>query len=178
MSDRPDLPDSAAVLASHGGSGSQATDSTQGLPQPPIADGGDHPLQDASTGLSPDQSAEVQAQKKIAQTDAIFERLREVHAEADAADDVLRLSLDSKAAVKIGLFSRGGCSWVKVKASDHDFKPQATLTPFGIVLPRYQDLFLYLVRSKVTSDFMVDILESWSCGGLACGLVFRRCGHL
>ena len=84
-----------------------------------------------------------------------------MHGEADAADDVLRLSLDSKAAVKIGLFSRGGRSWVKVKASDHDFKPQATLTPFGIVLPRYQDLFLYLASSKVTSDFIVDILELW-----------------
>jgi len=63
--------------------------------------------------------------------------------------------------VKIDLFSRGGRSWVKVAAADHDFKPQATLTPFGILLPRYQDLFLYFVVSKVTSDFMVDVLEQW-----------------
>jgi hypothetical protein len=103
----------------------------------------------------------VQAKKKIEQTDAIFERLKEVHAEADVADDVLRLSLDSKASVKIGLFSRGGRDWVKVKASDHDFKPKATLTPFGILLPRHQDLFLFLALSKVTSDFMGDILEQW-----------------
>ena len=82
------------------------------------------------------------AQKKIKQTDAIFTQLKEVNAQADTADDVLRLSLDTKASVKIGLFSRGGSSWVQVKASDHDFKPEATLTPFGILLPRYQDLFL------------------------------------
>jgi len=71
------------------------------------------------------------------------------------------LSLDSKASVKIGLFSRGGRSWVKVAAADHDFKPEATLTPFGILLPRFQDLFLYFAVSKVTSDFMVDVLEQW-----------------
>lgn len=101
------------------------------------------------------------AQKKIEQTDAIFEHLNGLHAEADTADDVLRLSLDTKASVKIGLFSRGGSSWVKVTASDHDFKPQATLTPFGILLPRYQDLFLYFALSKVTSDCMVDVLQQW-----------------
>jgi hypothetical protein len=103
----------------------------------------------------------VSAQKKIEQTDAIFEHLKELHAEADTADDVLRLSLDTRASVKIGLFSRGGRSWVKVAAADHDFKPQATLTPFGILLPRYQDLFLYFAVSKVTSDFMVDVLQQW-----------------
>lgn len=75
------------------------------------------------------------------------------------AEDVLRLSLDAKATVKIGLFSRGGRSWVEVKAADHDFHPEATLTPFGILLPRYHDLFLYLARSALTSDFIADVLE-------------------
>lgn len=103
----------------------------------------------------------MQAQKKIRQTDAIFARLAEVNAEADSTDDVLRLSLDAKATVKIGLFSRGGRNWVKVAASDHDFKPEATLTPFGILVPRYQDLFLYFAHSILTSDFIVDVLEHW-----------------
>jgi Rhodopirellula transposase DDE domain len=103
----------------------------------------------------------VQAQKKIKQTDAIFSRLHELHAETEEADNVLRLSLDTKATVKIGLFSRGGDNWVEVKALDHDFKPEATLSPFGILLPRYQDLFLYLARSRVTSDFIVDVLGHW-----------------
>jgi transposase len=35
------------------------------------------------------------------------------------------------------------------------------LTPFGIFLPEHDDLWLYLARSKVTSDFIVDRLEQW-----------------
>jgi Rhodopirellula transposase DDE domain len=103
----------------------------------------------------------VPAQKKIRQTDAIFARLHEVNPEADEADNVLRLSLDAKAAVNIGLFSRGGKSRVQVEAADHDFRPDATLTPFGILLPRYDDLYLYFTRSPLTSDFIVDVLEDW-----------------
>jgi transposase len=103
----------------------------------------------------------VQAKKKIKQTDAIFTRLHDLHAQAEEADNVLRLSLDTKATVKIGLFSREGDNWGEVKALDHDFNPEATLSPFGILLPRYQDLFLYLARSRVTSDFIVDVLEHW-----------------
>ena len=103
----------------------------------------------------------MQAQKKIKQTDAIFARLRDLHAQTAESDNVLRLSLDTKATVKIGLFSRGGVNWVEVKALDHDFKPEATLSPFGILLPRCQELFLYLARSRVTSDFIVDMLEHW-----------------
>jgi hypothetical protein len=103
----------------------------------------------------------VQAKKKIKQTDAIFTQLHQLHAQAEETPNVLRLSLDTKATVKIGLFSRGGDNWVEVKALDHDFKPEATLSPFGILLPRYHDLFLYLARSRVTSDFIVDVLEHW-----------------
>ena len=46
-----------------------------------------------------------------------------------------------------------------VKAADHDFKPDARLTPFGILLPQYGEVFLYLTDSKVTSDFIVDCLQ-------------------
>jgi transposase len=35
------------------------------------------------------------------------------------------------------------------------------LTPFGIFLPEHDDLWLYMARSKVTSDFIVDRLEQW-----------------
>lgn len=101
------------------------------------------------------------AQKKIKQTKAIFTQLHELHAQAAAADNVLRLSLDTKATVKIGLFSRGGSNWVEVKGLDHDFQPEATLSPFGILLPRYQDLFLYCAPSRITSAFMVAMLEHW-----------------
>lgn len=98
------------------------------------------------------------AHKKILETDAIFDHLARVNAEADADDTVLRLSLDAKASVSIGLFSRGGLSRVTVKAADHDFRPDAKLTPFGLLLPQYGEVFLYFTTSKLTSDFIVDCL--------------------
>jgi transposase len=99
--------------------------------------------------------------KRVKQTDAIFDRLKVVNADADRADDTLRVSIDAKATVNIGPFSRRGRSRTKVKAADHDFKPEATLTPFGIFLPEHDDLWLYMAHSKVTSDFIVDRLEQW-----------------
>ena len=35
------------------------------------------------------------------------------------------------------------------------------MTPFGIFLPEHDDLWLYMARSKITSDFIVDRLEQW-----------------
>ena len=80
---------------------------------------------------------------------------------ADAADDVLRVSMDAKATVKVGPFSRGGKSRVAVAAADHDFQPEATITPVGILLPATDELFLYGVTSAVTSDCLVDCLTRW-----------------
>jgi transposase len=99
--------------------------------------------------------------KRVEPTDAIFEQLKVVNPEADRAADTLRISIDAKATVNVGPFSRRGRSRTKTKAADHDFKPKATLTPFGIFLPQYDDLWLYMARSKVTSDFIVDRLEQW-----------------
>jgi hypothetical protein len=81
----------------------------------------------------------------------------------EAADDetVLRLSLDAKATVKLGPFSRNGKSRTVVKAADPDFKPEATMTPFGIYLPDFGELFLSMTPSKITSDFMGDTLAAF-----------------
>ena len=84
-----------------------------------------------------------------------------VNAAADADPAVLRISLDAKAMVKIGPFARGGKSRVPVQAADHDFQPQATVTPVGLLLPALDELFVYQVTSKVTSDCLVDRLEQW-----------------
>lgn len=97
-------------------------------------------------------------QKKIPETDAVFEQLDEVHAEADEDETVLRISMDAKATLPIGLFSRNGKTRVIVKAMDHDFEPDETLTPYGIFLPKYDELYLYFTNSRVTSDFIVDCL--------------------
>lgn len=47
------------------------------------------------------------------------------------------------------------------EAYDHDFKPTATVTPFGIFAPELNDLWLYLVTTKVTADCIVDCIERW-----------------
>jgi transposase len=69
--------------------------------------------------------------------------------------------MDAKATVKVGPFTRGGKSRVQVDAADHDFQPEGTVTPVGIFLPASDELFLYAVRSKVTSDCLVDRLAQW-----------------
>ena len=69
--------------------------------------------------------------------------------------------MDAQATVKIGPFRRGGKSRVLTKAADHDFDPQASVTPVGILLPACDELFLYGVTSKVTSDGLVDRLVDW-----------------
>ena len=84
--------------------------------------------------------------------------------EADAGTDTLRICMDAKAKIKIGSFSRGGYNCVQVFANDHDFKSEAEVVPFGIFLPKADDLFLYFATSKITADFIVDTLEHWWSG--------------
>jgi transposase len=69
--------------------------------------------------------------------------------------------MDAKATVKIGPFARAGKSRVPTAAADHDFQPSATVTPVGIFLPASDELFLYGVTSKITSDCLVDRLIQW-----------------
>ena len=78
---------------------------------------------------------------------------------ADLDPSVLRLSMDGKARVNIGSFDRGGKSRAPTEADDHDFNPKTTVTPYGIFLPELDELFLYFTESKVTSDFIIDVLE-------------------
>jgi hypothetical protein len=90
-----------------------------------------------------------------------------VHQQAVRSTDTLRLSLDAKAPVLIGPFSRGGKSRLGTAGSDHDFKPWGRLTPFGLFLPDSKELNLYFTSSKVTSDFVVDRLGEWWTGNRA-----------
>jgi hypothetical protein len=100
--------------------------------------------------------------KKVPETDAIFERLAAVNPTADADETVLRVSVDAKATLPLGLFSRGGYSRLTVKALDHDFAPDKKVTPLGVFLPQYNELFLFLTTSPVTADLIVDCLhDTW-----------------
>jgi transposase len=87
--------------------------------------------------------------------------VNQINHAADTADDVLRISMDAKATVKVGPFGRGGKSRTHVAAVDHDFHPTATLTPVGILLPAWDELFVYGVTSKVTRDCLVDRFVQW-----------------
>src|SRR5215471_10704445 len=122
--------------------------------------------------LFPAESGQESASKKLPETDAIFDQVTLVNGMADAADTMLRISMDAKASVKVGPFARGGKSRVPTIAADHDFHPAATVTPVGIFLPALDELFLYGITSKVTSDWLVDCLRQWW------EVVYDRFAHL
>jgi hypothetical protein len=69
--------------------------------------------------------------------------------------------MDAKATVKVGPFARGGKSRVPTVAVDHDFQPEAMVTPVGLLVPTLDALFVYGITSKVTSDCLADCLDRW-----------------
>ncbi len=80
----------------------------------------------------------------------------------------MRISLDTKAKVKVGDFSRGGKSRKSkaVAALDHDMGPSEILVPLGILeLTRgttaIDQPWLLFGQSKETSDFIADGVEQW-----------------
>ncbi len=111
-------------------------------------------------GYQPKKVKKSQPLKKIAETDAIFEQLKQVNTETDADETALRLSVDAKGTVLLALLSRGGFSRLEVKALDHDFRPDKRVTPVGVFLPQYNELYIFLVTGSVTSDAIVDCIEA------------------
>ena len=69
--------------------------------------------------------------------------------------------MDAKAVVKIGDFSRDGRSRVPTTALDHDYAPDAKVTPVGILLPEHDEVSIAMCTSNVTSDTYVDVLDDW-----------------
>jgi hypothetical protein len=109
-------------------------------------------------GYSLKKVKKSQPLKKKPETDAIFEQLAQINAEAEADETMLRLSVDAKGTVLLGLLSRGGYSRLTVKALDHDYRPDKTVTPMGIFLPQYNETYIFLTSSPVTSDLIVDCI--------------------
>lgn len=75
--------------------------------------------------------------------------------------NTLRISIDAKVAVKVGEYDRGGKTRTPTFALDHDFSPEIILTPYGIFLPEYNELYLFFVSGKLTADCIVDIIVMW-----------------
>ena len=91
----------------------------------------------------------------------IFENTAEVNRNADRNREVLRISADTKAKVKIGDFSRNGKSRLPEAAADHDMNPDNILVPFGIPEVASGRFTIIFGMSSETSDFIADGLEFW-----------------
>jgi transposase len=74
---------------------------------------------------------------------------------------ILRLSMDCKATVKIGDYSRGGQTRGNTPAADHDMGCQEKYVPLGILEEDRGQLHLTFGHSFKTSDFIVDSLQDW-----------------
>ena len=112
-------------------------------------------------GYSLKRVVKAKPKKRIPETEAIFQQIHQVNQQADNDPQTLRISMDAKVAVQVGEFDRGGKTRVPTVALDHDFAASATLTPYGIFLPQYNELYLFFVSSKLTADCIVDLLEQW-----------------
>ena len=86
-----------------------------------------------------------------------------MNALADADPETLRISIDTKATIHVGEYSRGGRSrgLKAVEAWDHDMRPKEKLVPGGILEPVTGRSFLFFGTSYKTSDFLVDGLLLW-----------------
>ena len=157
---RPQVANTAGVHTNHGQGGSPTPGCQLRDARARRADRVGH-LE--SFGLSVAACPQDRAQKKIPETDAIFTHLREVHAQAQHDPATLRISIDTKAKVKIGAFSRGGRTRgpEPVQAADHDMHPDAVLTPAGILEIEANQLSVIFGNSRDTSDFVADCLEQW-----------------
>jgi hypothetical protein len=89
--------------------------------------------------------------------------VKAAHARSDAESETLRISIDTKAKVKLGEFSRGGrlrC-FESIKALDHDMEASGLLVPLGILEVKQKQFNVVYGNSRETSDFIVDGLAYW-----------------
>ena len=109
------------------------------------------------------QVAKAKPVKKIPEVDEIFENVHQANQASDNNPESLRISVDTKAKVKIGEFSRGGKSRGKEakKGLDHDMAPDEILVPCGILEVGMGLLFIFFGKQIETTDFIMDALEWW-----------------
>ncbi len=76
---------------------------------------------------------------------------------------MIRVSIDCKATVNLGEFSRHGQSRgvCAIKALDHDMDKKQKMIPFGILNLENDQLYVVYGSSSKTSDFICDALELW-----------------
>ena len=81
----------------------------------------------------------------------------------DRSPKTLKISIDCKATVNLGHFSRGGKARGSeaVQALDHDMAAKEKMIPFGILNLETDQLYVCYGISYKTSDFVCDALEWW-----------------
>jgi len=101
--------------------------------------------------------------KRVRATEAIFDTVHRENQASDARADSLRISMDTKAKLPVGAFSRGGTSRGSeaIQAWDHDMRPKEKLVPCGILEGLGGLLTIIFGTSRETSDFLVDCLQQW-----------------
>jgi hypothetical protein len=101
--------------------------------------------------------------KRVRDTEAIFDNVHQENHTADAREDSLRISMDTKAKLNVGAFSRGGTARGSeaIQAWDHDMRPKQKLVPCGILEVLGGLLTIIFGTSRETSDFLVDGLHQW-----------------
>ena len=75
----------------------------------------------------------------------------------------MRISIDAKANVEVGDFSRKGRGRgaEAVAALDHEMRTKQRVVPFGILEVATAQMDVTMGTSAKTSDFVVDCLEAW-----------------
>src|SRR5260370_1287581 len=111
----------ASVYPANGDGSASPVDGPKRLHGCGIADRRNDWNQTQSVGILPEKSGQEPAPKKLPETDAIFAQVKQRNEEAQADEQTLRISLDAKAAVKVGPFARGAKTRVRTSAADHDF---------------------------------------------------------
>jgi len=100
-------------------------------------------------------------QKKIPQTDDIFDNIKQKDGKQIGGGNTKRICIDCKATVNIGDYSRGGKTRGDNQAADHDMGCKEKYIPFGIVDEDSGKLHIAFGSSLKTSDFIVDSLCDW-----------------
>jgi hypothetical protein len=89
--------------------------------------------------------------------------VKRANAAADADPESVRLSIDTKAVINIGPYSRGGLSrgLRPIAAADHDMMAKEKLVPGGVLEMGSGRPFVFFTKSCKTSNFMVDGIQLW-----------------
>jgi len=93
----------------------------------------------------------------------IFENVFKKNEVADNDSQTIRISIDTKATLHVGEYSRGGQSRTQVplRAVDHDMAAKKKLIPVGVLEPKTGASYIAFGDSNKTSDLIADAIEQW-----------------